>query len=54
MTDHTIHMDEDVFEVEILLGDVQDSSARWAVCTLFVWKKFSRLFYCKMSTDSCK
>jgi len=29
MTDHTIHMDEDAFEVEVLFGDLQDSSARW-------------------------
>jgi len=27
MTDHTIHMDEDAVKVEVLFGDLQDSSA---------------------------
>jgi len=39
-TDDIIHMDDDAFEVEVLFGDLQENTARWAVCTpkLFVWK----------------
>jgi len=31
-------MEQDVFEMEVLFGDLQGSSARWAVYALFVWK----------------